>query len=203
MEKIPTLFRRDDLTRKVNAEMVLDLRRLIGATVTEKVDGTNVRLTVRSGELVRVEARRNPPPPMKARGVVEPWYRDAWTLGTDPKVGGADKYIVEAAENTALGHVEDGEWSGEAVGPSIQGNPLELEQREVILFSHWPTLHARLTFAPDHAPRGVELADLEQWMRGTDSIVSPGHPIEGIVFWQNLPNHAFMPIAKLKLRDLA
>lgn len=204
MEKIVTVFERG-LDRKVapGASLVLALRELVGADVTEKVDGMNVRLTVRSGTLVRVEARRNPTKPQKQDGIAESWYRDAYVYGGDtPK--NADSYLVEAAENTDLSTVPNGEWSGEAIGPRIQGNPLGLENREVVLFSVPAVRHARLTFDPAHAPGGFDHAGtLRDWMRNTESLVSPGHPIEGIVFWQSDGDGNSYPVGKLKLKDFA
>jgi hypothetical protein len=196
VEKIRTLFERDPLTRKVVDDRVMPLLDLVGGTVTEMVDGTNVRLTVRSGELVRIEARRNPTKPQKEKGIVEPWYRDAYVYGLDAAAL-ADQHIVEAAENTDLTGVPDGEWSGEAVGPAIQGNPLELDPGEVILFSVPYVRLRRLTFASSHVP-GLEFDVLRGWLAATDSLVSPGHPIEGIVIWKG-----DRPIAKLKAKDFA
>lgn len=200
MEKIPTLFERDPTTRKVTAARAVELPELVGSLVTEKVDGQNVRLTVRNSELVRLEARRNPTKPQKQRGIVEPWYREAWIFGGEDPTK-ADQYIVDAAGNTDLAAIPDGEWSGEAVGPAIQGNPLDLEQREVILFSHAPTLVSRLGFAVEHGPAGLELGELAAWMRDTRSLVSNGKPIEGIVLWQ--PGREWQPVGKLKVKDLA
>jgi len=84
------------------------------------VDGTNVRLTVRNHQLARLEKRRNPTKLQKAKGMIDPWYIDANEFGPE------DKHIWEAARNTGLADVPDGEWSGEAIGPKIQGNELRL-----------------------------------------------------------------------------
>jgi hypothetical protein len=86
MEKIPTLFERDPTTRKVTAARAVELPELVGSLVTEKVDGQNVRLTVRHGELVRIEARKKPHKTQKERAkaagaVIDPWYREAWIFG--------------------------------------------------------------------------------------------------------------------------
>jgi len=72
MEKIPTLFDRDEhfkVTDRVRAgcECVI-----AGEGIpTEKLDGMNVRLTVRSGQLVRVEKRRNPSAKQKHQGIID------------------------------------------------------------------------------------------------------------------------------------
>jgi hypothetical protein len=205
MEKIPTLFERDPTTRKVTAARAVELPELVGSLVTEKVDGQNVRLTVRHGELVRIEARKKPHKTQKERAkaagaVIDPWYREAWIFGGEDPTK-ADQYIVDAAGNTDLAAIPDGEWSGEAVGPAIQGNPLDLEQREVILFSYAPTLVSRLGFTAEHGPNGLELGELAEWMRDTRSLVSNGKPIEGIVLWQ--PGREWQPVGKLTAKDLA
>lgn len=137
MEKIPTIFDRDwDGNRGVVANLVANPGKSVAAT--EKLDGTNVRVTVRAGVMVRVEARRNPSSYLKKCGVTEPWYRDAWQVGTtafDP----GDQHLVRAAENVDCSGFPDGEWSGEAIGPKIQGNPLKLEDHRVLFFD-WQRL---------------------------------------------------------------
>src|SRR5262245_26445289 len=61
MEKIPTLFERDEHFHVVDRPRAECAWVFAGEGVgTEKLDGTNVRLTVRAGQLVRVEKRRNP-----------------------------------------------------------------------------------------------------------------------------------------------
>ena len=140
MEKIQTIFERDwEGNRAVIDRYVIDPALFAEAVATEKLDGTNVRLTVRNHTLVRLEKRRNPDKRQKAQGIVEPWYVDADEF--DP----ADKIIWEAARQTDLSEVPDGEWSGEALGPKIQGNPLKLERHTVALFS-LPAVRERLRF---------------------------------------------------------
>jgi hypothetical protein len=39
---------------------------------TEKIDGTNIRITLRNNTIVRVEKRRNPNKQEKANGITEP-----------------------------------------------------------------------------------------------------------------------------------
>jgi len=83
MEKIPTLFERDESFKVVNRPKVECSWVFDGEGVgTEKLDGTNIRLTVRSGQLVRVEKRRNPSKVHKQQGIVPfnldvPSYVDA------------------------------------------------------------------------------------------------------------------------------
>ena len=121
MEKIPTIFDRNwETNRKVNEKLVVKHFDFDNSIATEKLDGTNVRVTVRNHIVVRVEKRRNPDKNQKAKGIVDPWYVDA--IETD----NADGYIFDAVNNTDFSTVPDGEWSAEALGEKIQGNPLNL-----------------------------------------------------------------------------
>ena len=82
MEKIPTLFERDDHFHVVDQPRAECAWVFDGeGTGTEKLDGTNVRLTVRSGQLVRVEKRRNPTKVQKQQGIVDGWYVDTDEFG--------------------------------------------------------------------------------------------------------------------------
>ena len=129
MQKIKTIFERDwDGDRTVIDKLIVDFD-FANAVATEKLDGMNVRLTVRNHVLVRLEKRRNPDKVQKAKGIEDPWYKDADENSTE------DKYLYEAARNTDLSDIPDGEWSGEALGPNIQGNSLNLDSHRVVLFS--------------------------------------------------------------------
>src|SRR5207249_2561967 len=95
MEKIPTLFERDERFHVVDRPRAECAWVFDGAGVgTEKLDGTNVRLTVRSGQLVRVEKRRNPSKAQKQQGIVDGWYVDTAEGSAE------DKWILAAAGNT-------------------------------------------------------------------------------------------------------
>lgn len=121
MKKIKTIFDRDwDGNRKVIDKLIVDFD-FANAIATEKLDGTNVRVTVRNNEFVRLEKRFNPTKIQKHNGITEPWYIDA------DEYSPQDKWIFDAVRNTDFSQVPDGEWSGEAVGKNIQGNPLNLE----------------------------------------------------------------------------
>jgi hypothetical protein len=89
MEKIKTIFERDwDGKRGVtNKPIVTDFS---GAVATEKLDGTNVRVTVRAHTAVRLEKRRNPDKIQKHKGINEPWYVDASPFEAE------DKWIYDA-----------------------------------------------------------------------------------------------------------
>jgi hypothetical protein len=168
MHKTPTIFERDwDGNRGVIDRYAVDPERLRTATATEKLDGTNVRLTVRNRTLVRLEKRRNPSKLEKAKGIEEPWYVDADEHSPD------DRFIWEAARHTDLAEVPDGEWAGEALGPKIQGNPLGLSAHVVVLFS--------LGQAPELEDVPTTFAELRAWLPRQASRYGTG-PIEGVVW---------------------
>ena len=184
MEKIPTLFDRGDDFRVVErvragCEWVFDGQ----GAATEKLDGTNIRLTVRAGAVVRVEKRRNPSKAHKARGIVDGWYVDADEHAAD------DKWIFEAARNTDTSAWPDGEHSCEALGPRIQGNGLDLQAHTCVPFN----LEIPVYEIADRSFNGLKasLAELE-------SRFAPGHLAEGIVF-----HHPDGRRAKIKRRDFA
>ncbi|WP_181771112.1 RNA ligase family protein [Amycolatopsis pittospori] len=182
MEKIPTLFERDEHFHVIDRPRAECAWVFDGAGVgTEKLDGTNVRLTVRSGRLVRVEKRRNPSKTQKQQGIVDGWYVDT--------VGGSadDKWILAAAENTDVSGWSDGEHPCEALGPRIQGNPLGLEDHRCVPFDlQAPTLA--------EVPRDYH--ELRDFLATLDSRFSPGHLAEGVVF-----HHPDGRRAKIKRKD--
>lgn len=171
MKKIKTIFERDwDGNKKVLDKYVpgVDAGVLHGAIATEKLDGTNVRLTIRCGTLVRLEKRRNPDKIQKHKGIEEPWYVDA-TEG-DPQ----DQYLWQAVLNTRLAGLPDGEWSGEVLGPNVQGNPLKLEKHVVVLFS--------LGQAPVFEDAPTTFAELKEWLPKQKSKLGNDCGIEGLVW---------------------
>lgn len=182
MEKIPTLFERDEHFHVVDRPRAECAWVFEGAGVgTEKLDGTNVRLTVRSGQLVRVEKRRNPSRAQKAQGITDGWYVDT------VEGAGDDKWILAAAGNTDVTGWPDGEHPCEALGPRIQSNPLGLETHVCVPFNlAAPTLPG--------VPRNY--AALQKFLATLESHYAPGHPAEGIVF-----HHPDGRRAKLKRKD--
>jgi len=182
MEKIPTIFDRGDNFRVVDkvregCEWVLAGE----GTATEKLDGMNVRLTIRKGECVRVEKRRNPSKIQKKKGIIDGWYIDADQYGPE------DKYIYEAVKNTDTSQWPDGEHPCEALGPKIQGNPLGLELHRCVPFNlEIPTF--------DGVPRTYE--GLQKLLAELESKFSPQHLAEGIVF-----HHPDGRRAKIKRKD--
>lgn len=182
MEKIPTIFDRGEDFRVIDKPRAGCEWVFAGeGRATEKLDGTNIRITTRAGIVVRLEKRRNPSKVQKAKGIVDGWYVDA-----DPS-GAEDKWIREAVECTDVTGWPDGEHSAEALGPSIQGNPLGLPKHLCVPFNlEIP--------AYDQAPRTFD--DLRRWLGELDSRFAPGHLAEGVVF-----HHPDGRRAKIKRKD--
>lgn len=184
MEKIPTIFDRGDGFKVIDqprrgCEWVFAGE----GRATEKVDGTNVRLTVRNGRVVRVEKRRNPSKLQKQQGIIDGWYIDADEHGAE------DRWIYEAVRGTDVQSWPDGEHSVEALGPSIQGNPLGLAKHLCAPFNlEIPSY--------DDVPRNYD--GLKRYLATLDSRFAPGHLAEGIVF-----HHPDGRRAKIKRKDFA
>lgn len=168
MKKIKTIFDRDwDGNRKVVNKPLIDLELLKIAVATEKLDGTNVRITVRNKTAVRVEKRCNPSKLQKDKGIEDPWYIDAYE--TDPQ----DKWIFDGLKHTDL-NIPDGEWSGELLGKNIQGNPLNLECNMILFFS--------LGQAPVFEDCPTTYDELKEWLPKQKSKFGLDCRIEGIVW---------------------
>lgn len=171
MKKIKTIFERDwDGNREIIPEYVENgvfVHKLETATATEKLDGTNIRVTVRNNTVVRVEKRRNPNKIQKQSGIKEPWY-------TDASDSSEDKWIMDAVKNTDFNEIPDGEWSGEAIGKNIQGNPLNLENNRVVFFT--------LNQAPIFRNVPNSFCDLARWIKVQKSKIGNNCGIEGIVW---------------------
>jgi len=182
MEKIPTLFERGPDFRVVDRPRAECQWVLEGeGTPTEKLDGMNVRLTVRQGRVVRVEKRRNPSRIQKQQGIIDGWYVDADENGRE------DRWIFEAVRGTNVAGWPDGEHPCEALGPNIQGNPLGLAANLCVPFN-------RSAPVLDGVPRSYE--GLRDFLLAADSLFSPGHRAEGIVF-----HHPDGRRAKIKGKD--
>ena len=123
MEKIQTLFERNEdgnITKEISPRIsnyALDNRGLWQAT--EKLDGTNIRVTMRNDNVVRVEKRRNPNRKQKDFGIIDPWYTDANEQNPE------DAHIFAAVHGTNFIGIPDGEWSGEAIGTKHSGKPFK------------------------------------------------------------------------------
>lgn len=185
MRKIKTIFDRDwDGDKTVIDKYVEGAYMAISQGVaTEKLDGMNVRITVRNHTCVRLEKRRNPDKIQKHKGIEEPWYTEAFE--NEP----ADKYLFEALKGTDLTEVPDGEWNGEALGPNIQGNPLNLEGHRIYLFSI-PKFVTPWWDVP------IDYKGLKEWLPKQKSKYGNNCGIEGIV-WHCKNGEMF----KIKTKD--
>ena len=185
MKKIKTIFDRDwQGNRQVIDKYVdgFDPEVLKDAVATEKLDGTNVRVTVRNHIVVRVEKRRNPDKIQKAKGIEEPWYVDA----SEYEQG--DKWIYDGLKNTNFSDIPDGEWSGELLGKNIQGNVLNLEDNRIVFFS--------LNQAPIFEDAPITFEELKEWLPKQKSRYGKDCGIEGIV-WHCKNGDMF----KIKVKD--
>lgn len=78
MEKIRTIFDRNwEGDRKISSKLIVKDFDFNNSIATEKLDGMNIRVTVRNKIVVRVEKRRNPSKIQKSQGIKDPWYVDA------------------------------------------------------------------------------------------------------------------------------
>ena len=182
MEKIPTLFKRDahfNVTEEITegCEWVMSG----DGTATEKLDGTNIRLTTRKGTIVRVEKRRNPSKAQKQLGIIDGWYVDA---SADAK---EDRWIFEAIANTNTSAWQDNEHPCEAIGPKIQGNPLGLAEHICVPFNIEIPVYKEV-------PRHFE--SIRDFVTNLESKYSPENAAEGIVF-----HHPDGRRAKIKAKD--
>ena len=184
MKKIKTIFERDwdgdhKVVNKYIDGFLPDV--LWGAIATEKLDGTNIRVTVRNKTVVRIEKRRNPDKIQKFKGITEPWYIDA-------SESAEDKWINDAIKNTDFSNIPDGEWSGEVVGKNVQGNPLNLEKNVVVFFT--------LNQAPVFEDVPTDYEGLKTWLSSQKSKYGNNCGIEGIV-WHCENGDMF----KIKVKD--
>jgi len=185
MNKIKTIFERDwNGNRAVINQYVegFDPAVLEGAKATEKLDGTNVRATIRAGTCVRLEKRRNPDKIQKHKGIEEPWYVDASEFDQ------GDKWLFDALKNTDLSQLPDGEWSGEAIGPDIQGNPLNVEKNQIVFFTLGQT--------PIFEDVPTDYEGLKAWLPVQKSKFGRDVGIEGIV-WHCINGEMY----KIKVKD--
>lgn len=189
MDKIPTLLVRDTTTHKVTDEVSAGCGWVFAGEgiATEKLDGTNVLVQVKGGYVFAVYKRHTP------KGEAPGYLR---CTDDDP----SDKWIMDAARATrGVKGWRDGHYPCEAIGPRIQGNPLGLGTRRLVRLdldlalevNNMPYRLPRLSFVPD------SVDELREYVVGLDSVYSPGHPAEGVVFHH--PDTG--QLAKIKRRD--
>ncbi len=185
MRKISTIFERNwETDRKVNSQLIVDFD-FANAIATEKLDGTNIRVTVRNGIVVRSEKRRNPSKLQKQNGIVDPWYVDIDEQSSE------NKWMVAAIKNTDFSGVPDGEWPAEAIGKNIQGNPLNLEGHQVFIFS-LPSWRDRIQLSD--AP--YTYAELREYLNTKQSSIGNNCLMEGVVW-----HHPDGSMVKIKRKD--
>mgnify|MGYP000231578678 CR=1 FL=1 len=189
---IPTLFRRNEKTGNVEDEYVVSPSHDWEAF--ELVRGASVRVTTRSGEMVRLESLHRLTPEQRRAGIKTGWYREAGPVSTSAR------WLWESAGATDLSFVPDGEWEGLAVGERIFDNYHLLEGHEVLLYDLIPW-HASLGTTAPIPPRlgrvPLDFNDLKDWMPLEMSRFAPrGHSLWGIVWYS-----AGVPVATLEARD--
>ena len=185
MRKISTIFERNwGGNRSVIPHLIVEFD-FETAIATEKLDGTNIRVTVRNGGVVRVEKRKNPTKLEKQKGILNPWYVDADEYATQ------DKWIFDAVKNTDLSKVPDGEWPAEAIGKNIQGNPLNLEGNQIFIFS-LPSWRKKITL--NNVPTTFE--GIKDYLSTQKSLIGNDCLMEGIVW-----HHPNGEMVKIKRKD--
>ena|SRR5688572_19260046 len=85
------------------------LQRVIAGAgrATEKLEGTNIRVILRAGRVVRVEKRRNPSKLQKQQGIIDGWYVDAEESANDvPRTYAAlQQFLAKLDSQCAPGHL--------------------------------------------------------------------------------------------------
>jgi len=150
---------------------------------TEKLDGTNVMIWVR-GETVLAFFRRITPPREQSPSPLDKFGLYEEVNRSDPN----SKWIIDALNNTDLSGWPDGDHCCEAIGPKIQGNPLGLASRRCEPLDLWPFIY-------ESFPRTFN--EIRSALENLESLCSPGHIAEGVVF-----HHPDGRRAKIKRRDL-
>lgn len=189
MKKIPTLFVRNEkweLTAEITPSC--DWVKTGEGVATEKLDGANV-LVVFDFEEGRytILKRANPTKEEKKVGI------QPRNIPCDKDDKG-DGYLIEAVANFIEKHDYHKLNSviyGEAIGPKIQGNRYELEERTWV-----PFVPPYITAIPERFNIPRTFAGLKEFFDGKPgSAHYPGKPMEGIVF------HTWYASAKIKYKD--
>lgn len=195
MLDVPTLFERNPKTGKVLPLMTpLAASIITGWTAVEWLSGATVRVTVRSGEMVRLEVVRRPELKQISAGITRPWFREATSVGSD-------HWLFEAANSTDMSSAPDGEWEGEAVGEMIRNNPLGLEGHHIRFSDLFPFRQTvdPVLLPPEIGRTPVEYDDLRYWLQTTSSFLpeaAAGSPLNGVVWW-----YLDTPVAQIRARD--
>lgn len=195
MISVPTLYERQPHSRLVTDVMhPVSANVILGWDSMEVLPGAPIRVTVRSGNCVRLEAIQKPDEQLGKMGA-EPWWRD--TVGGD----GPDFWLIDAMKTTDFSSAPDGEWEGVAVGDKIRRNLLGLEGRRVVLYDLFPyadKVDAHLV-PPTLGRTPVDFDDLKYWLSTSRSHLEgarTGAPLYGVCWWW-----VDTPIAQISVRD--
>ncbi len=179
------------LVRKTDADRVqnftddeLGLLRELGTWIaTEKVDGASCTILRDSDGRLRLCSRN-------------------WELAA-PALGDTPNTMWRLAYEHVEANIEDGQWvQAEVIGEGIQKNPLKLKGQRLVVFGYgtiadgpmprpnWPEWidGIAVPIYPLSFPPSVDdaIGQVDQ----LDSLLSPGHRAEGIV-WHDITNHPF------------
>lgn len=185
MNKINTLFVRDE-TFKVTPEVMPGCEWVLEGrgVATEKLDGTNVMIIFHQDGTYSIHKRKNPNREEKKLDI------QPINIPVDPE-NKADRYLIEAVRNFIADTPDHGFLGvkyGEAIGPKINTNRYQLEERTWVPFA--PYFIACLHYCPRTFDELKALLIPER-----ESIMFPGCPIEGVVF------HTWHSSSKIKVQD--
>lgn len=204
MKKIPTLFEREyenhkvvGITDKLTDPAFQDiLDRPARYWWTVKFDGTCCRV-MNSIVYKRYDAKRGKKAPEGAIPCCDPdpvtGHHPHWVLVHDGDPG--DKYIVDAFKNSATSfevndtgviRVDLPDFTYEAVGPKINGNPYGMSSDA----KHVAIKHGEETFSRFPDAFGTSFEEIRYFLKHT--------PIEGFVIWNILKTE---PLCKIKRSD--
>ena len=172
---VPCLFKRHERTRKMTDDYNVELGTVHQWKAMEVLRGAPIRITVRSGEAVRIEAIARPNEHQKSAGISDPWFRDI--------VGGPEAWLRIAVESTDLSTVPDGEWQATAIGEKIMNNHLNIEGHKIVVDSLFPWDTGEYHAPPSLGRFPIEFEDLRFTLTTTPSAYSPAAPMEGVIWW--------------------
>ncbi|MBI5332529.1 MAG: hypothetical protein HZB65_03065 [Candidatus Aenigmarchaeota archaeon] len=110
----------------------------------EKLDGTNTSITVKNGQIIAINNRLNP--------VI--W----WKKGSKRFIEGITEAIEK--EYIKIEELEDGQYFGELIGPSVNANPYQLDKHLWLPFAFMRE-HLRYKFWDDFVKELKGLSDEE------------------------------------------
>lgn len=183
MDKIPTIYERDErfsVIAKYKPEC--DWVKNGEGIPTEKIDGTNIRVTIKDHKIIAVEKRRNPNRKEKEQGV-QPRYVPA--SENDP----SDKWIFACVKNFEPDKykLKDGQYPCEAYGHKIQGDPLKIGTNKLYFFTVNPQKFINVP---------LDYNNLKDYIKTLYSAFNLKVLAEGIVF-----HHKDGRMAKIKRKD--